>query len=417
MDTYDIVIVGGGIVGAATAWQLKTRHPDLSIAILEKEDAPAKHQTGHNSGVIHAGVYYTPGSMRARFCHAGCIATKEFSKRYQIPYEVCGKLIVATDEVEHQRMEKLVDRAKENKVEVEPIDAAELHKREPNVAGVGAIWSPTTGIVDYVAMAKKMIDLFVEAGGEIFYNEAVQLLREGQSVVMVDTNKRMVEAGYVISCGGLMSDRIVKMLGVKTDFQIVPFRGEYYDLPESRNGLVKSLIYPVPDPTLPFLGVHVTKTIHGGIHVGPNAVLSFKREGYSKYSFNLGDAIESAMYPGLWKLLAKYAGPTIEEMKGYFSKERYLKQVQKYCPDLTLGDLTGYYAGVRAQALGPDGNLIDDFKIVETNRTLNVCNAPSPAATSSIPIGEHICDLADEKFGLNTKAASAAAEVAAGASA
>ncbi len=400
MDKYDIVVIGGGIVGAATAWQLKDRHPSLSIAIIEKEAKPAQHMSGHNSGVIHAGVYYTPGSMRARFCRAGCKATKAFSKRYQIPYEVCGKLIVATDEIELGRMEDLIDRAARNGVDFDVVDKAGLREMEPNVNGAGAIWSPTTGIVDYGRMTVRMIELFMEAGGEVHYSEPVQMLREGESVVVIETARRNLEAAHVISCGGLTSDRIVKMLGLKLDFRIIPFRGEYYDLPESRNGLVKHLIYPVPDPALPFLGVHVTKTIKGNIHIGPNAVLAFKREGYSKFSFNAGDAIESLTYPGLWKLLAKYAGPTIEEMKGYFSKERYLEQVRKYCPSLTIDDMTGYYAGVRAQALGPDGNLIDDFKIVETGRTLNVCNAPSPAATSSIAIGEHIVKQAEEKFGL-----------------
>ena len=387
---YDFIIIGGGIVGMSTAWQLKKAYPDHKILLLEKESGPAQHQTGHNSGVIHAGVYYTPGSLKAKFCLAGNIATKEFCREHQIPFDECGKLLVATNDLEMARMKALWDRSEANGLERYWLNGEQLKEREPNIKGVGGIFVPSSGIVNYQQVTLAMSKEFERLGGEIRYNAEVIGLKEEASQVVVETPLGDIQGKYLVSCSGLMADRVVRMLGIKPDFKICPFRGEYYLLKPKHNQIVNHLIYPIPDPDMPFLGVHLTRMIDGTVTVGPNAVLAFKREGYDKRDISLRDTLEMFTYPGILKVLMKNFKPGLVEMKNSLHKGGYLDLVRKYCPSLELDDLTPYPAGIRAQAVSKDGNLVDDFLFVNTKRTINVCNAPSPAATSAIPIGEYI---------------------------
>jgi L-2-hydroxyglutarate oxidase len=390
---YDYVIIGGGIVGVSTAWQLKQNQPESSILLLEKEQQVAMHQTGHNSGVIHAGVYYTPGSLKAKFCKIGVDATINFCRDNGIHYEQCGKLLVATNELEFKRMLALFERAKENGLDVEMIDADELHRREPNVAGIGAFLVKTTGIVDYQQITIRMAELFRQLGGDVRLSTRVTELSEHpDSVVIMTADGDNVETRFLITCAGLMADRVTDMLGIDTDFRIVPFRGEYYKLPASKKGIVKHLIYPIPDPDLPFLGVHLTRMIDGSITVGPNAVQGWKREGYGHINISPRDVADMLSFPGFWKVAIRNLETGIAETWDSFWKPGYLKRVQKYCPSIRLQDLLPYPAGIRAQAVLRDGTLVDDFLFAESPRSLHVCNAPSPAATSAIPIGEYICD-------------------------
>ena len=390
---YDFVVIGGGIVGASTAWQLKQREPEHSILLLEKESQFASHQTGHNSGVIHAGVYYAPDSLKAKFCKAGAAATIQFCQDNDIPYEQCGKLLVATNDCEHERMLALFQRSKENGLDVELLDADELHRREPNVEGVGAFLVRTTGIVDYREICTKMAARFEQLGGEVRLNTRVADLHEdSDSVVVTTTDGEPIETRYLIACAGLMADRITEMLGIDTDFQIIPYRGEYFRLPSAKNDIVKHLIYPIPDPDLPFLGVHLTRMIDGSVTVGPNAVQGWKREGYGILNISPRDVADMLRFPGFWKVLRKNFMTGITETWDSVWKPGYLKRVQKYCPSIQLHDLLPYPAGIRAQAVLNDGTLVHDFLLVESPRSLHVCNAPSPAATSAIPIGQYICD-------------------------
>lgn len=389
---YDFIIIGGGIVGMSTAWQLKQAYPDHKILLLEKESGPAQHQTGHNSGVIHAGVYYTPGSLKAKFCLAGNIATKEFCRQHQIPFDECGKLLVATNELEMARMKALWDRSEANGLERYWLNAEQLKEREPNISGVGGIFVPSSGIVNYQQVTLSMSKEFERLGGEIRYNAEVVGLKEEATQVVVETPQGDVQGKYLVSCSGLMADRVVRMLGIQPDFKICPFRGEYYLLKPEHNQIVNHLIYPIPDPDMPFLGVHLTRMIDGTVTVGPNAVLAFKREGYNKSDISMRDTLEMLTYPGILKVLMKNLKPGLVEMKNSLHKAGYLDLVQKYCPCLQLNDLTPYPAGIRAQAVSKDGHLVDDFLFVNTQRTINVCNAPSPAATSAIPIGGYIVD-------------------------
>ena len=396
---YDYIIVGGGIVGISTAWQLQLRYQDRKILVLEKESHLAGHQTGHNSGVIHAGVYYQPGSLKADFCRRGNDATIKFCVEHKIPYKQCGKLLVATDQKEYNRMEKLFERAGENRIETEWLSPEQLKEREPNISGVGAFFVPTTGIVDFRKVTDKMADLFKGLGGEVRLGCEVRGLEENDSGVRVFTSREYIDTRYLMACSGLMADRLVKMLGIRPDFQIVPFRGEYFRLPPEKNQIIKHLIYPIPDPEMPFLGVHLTRMIDGTVTVGPNAVLGFKREGYKKTDISFRDLGEMAAFGGFWKLMKHLLIPGLSEFKNSVFKSGYLELVRKYCPQVTLSDLTPYPAGVRAQAVANDGSLIHDFLFVNTERTFHVCNAPSPAATSAIPIGEHIVGKAGEIFG------------------
>ncbi|WP_196210055.1 L-2-hydroxyglutarate oxidase [Citrobacter sp. Res13-Sevr-PEB04-36] len=388
---YDFVIIGGGIIGMSTAMQLIDVYPDARIVLLEKESGPACHQTGHNSGVIHAGVYYTPGSLKAKFCLAGNLATKAFCDQNGIRYDVCGKMLVATSTLEMERMRALWDRTAANGLEREWLNAEELHEREPNITGLGGIFVPSSGIVSYRDVTAAMARIFQAKGGEIVYNAEVSGLKEHAAGVIVHTRQgQEYEGATLISCSGLMADRLVKMLGVEPGFIICPFRGEYFRLAPEHNHIVNHLIYPIPDPAMPFLGVHLTRMIDGSVTVGPNAVLAFKREGYRKRDISLSDTLEILGSSGIRRVLQNNLRSGLSEMKNSLCKSGYLRRVQKYCPSLTLKDLQPWPAGVRAQAVSPDGKLIDDFLFVTTPRSIHTCNAPSPAATSALPIGAHI---------------------------
>ncbi len=397
---YDFAVIGGGIVGLSTAWQLRQRQPSKRIIVIEKEHAVASHQSGHNSGVIHAGIYYQPGSLKADFCRKGVAATLRFCRENGVPYEQCGKLIVATNAAEHERMLALYERALRNRIEVELLDEAQLRAAEPNVAGIGAILSPTTGIVDYSAVARAMARKVEELGGEIRAGAEVCALEESAAAVTVRlADGSAIQALSLIACGGLMADRLAAMMNIDIDFRILPYRGEYFQLPHDMRSIVRHLIYPVPDPRLPFLGVHLTRMIDGSVTVGPNAVQGWKREGYGRFNFSLRDTAEMLSFPGFWRVTAGNLGTGLAELGNSLWKPAYLKQVQKYCPSVRLSDLRPYPAGIRAQAVMRDGTLMDDFLFAETPRSLHVCSAPSPAATSAIPIGDYLCARILEKAG------------------
>ncbi len=399
--TYDYIILGGGIVGLSTAWQLQQRFPEKKILLIEKEDGYAKHQTGHNSGVIHAGVYYAPGSLKAQFCKEGVEATIGFCEKHGIHYEQCGKLLVATDQQEFSRMKDLYKRCQENELEVEWLEQEELKKREPNIVGIGALFVPTTGIVNYRLVCEKMAQEFIELGGEVALSHQVTHLAETNEDITVTAthsgNSKTFKGEFLIACCGLMADRVAKLMNIDIDFQIIPYRGEYYQLPSKYNSIVNHLIYPIPNPDLPFLGVHLTRMADGSVTVGPNAVQGFKREGYGKFNFSLKDTLQMISFLGFWKVTLKNLGPGLMELKNSWYKTGYLKRVQKYCPQLKLEDLQPYPAGIRAQAVLSNGELVHDFLFAETKRSLHVCNAPSPAATSAIPIGNYICEKVIEK--------------------
>ena len=396
---YDFLIIGGGIIGLSTAMQLKEKFPNKKILVIEKEKKLASHQTGHNSGVIHAGVYYQPGSLKAKFCKLGVEQTVNFCTKHQLPFEQCGKLIVATNPQEVERMKNLYERCKKNGLKPKMLNKKELNTIEPNISGLGAIQIHETGIVDYIAMAGTMAKEFNSMGGKIELNSEVVSINESRDNLTTKLkNGKKIHASYLISCGGLQSDRLARMMGIKIDFQIVPFRGDYFKLKNSFNNIVKHLIYPVPDPAYPFLGIHLTKMIDGSVTVGPNAVLNLSREGYNKSVFNFKDILEMIFFSGFWKLILKNWMPGLSEIYSSLNKKKYLKLCQKYCPSLKLSDLKPYRPGIRAQAVSKAGVLIHDFLVEETSRSLHVCNAPSPAATSSLPIGKYIVELLDEKI-------------------
>jgi len=398
LDKYDIVLIGGGIVGVSTAWKLKQNYPDASILLIEKESSLSRHQTGHNSGVIHAGVYYTPGSLKAELCKLGAAQTIAFCREHNLPYEQCGKLLVATDKVEYDRLKALENRCIQNEIDIERLSEGELKKREPNIKGIAALLVPATGITDYKQITSKMAELFISLGGVIRLGFEVKSLKETSESIQIRTGINTINAKYVVACGGLMADRLAKMLNIDIDFQIIPFRGEYYQLPSKYNQIVTHLIYPIPDPDLPFLGVHLTRMIDGSVTVGPNAVLGWKREGYGSFNLDLKDCLEMIRFPGFWKVATNNVTSGFSEVIDSFFKPGYLKRVRKYCPILTISDLNPYPAGIRAQAVKIDGNLVHDFLFAESERSLHVCNAPSPAATSAIPIGEYLCRKVADKF-------------------
>jgi L-2-hydroxyglutarate oxidase len=399
---FDFAIVGGGIVGASTAWQLKQRFADKSIVLIEKESELASHQTGHNSGVIHAGVYYAPGSLKAEFCKQGACATIAFCKQFGIKYENCGKLLVATDLTELERMKALYERCLENGIDVELLDDVALTAREPNVQGLGAIYVKATSIVDYRVITQKMVEQFVELGGVVqMQTELVSAQESAKKMTLHCREKENaieIQVQQLVACTGLMADRVTKMLGINRHFQIVPYRGEYYRLANRHSGVVKHLIYPIPDPELPFLGVHLTRMIDGSVTVGPNAVQGWKREGYGRLNFSWRDTLEMLCFSGFWKASFANFSSGIGEWIDSFYKVGYLKRVNKYCKKIQLKDLEPHPAGIRAQAVLEDGTLVHDFLFEETSRSLHICNAPSPAATSAIPIGEHICDKIEERL-------------------
>ncbi len=400
MNRYDILIIGGGIVGTATALELQKQFPRIRIALMEKEKKLALHQTGHNSGVIHAGVYYAPNSLKAEFCRKGSRATKEFCQKYQVPFRQCGKLLVATTKLEQARLDDLENRCQQNQITCCPVNSGELKKMEPSITGKKALLVPDSAITDYQAITRKMADIFQELGGTILLGHTVTGIHEQDKEVMVTTAGQSQRTSYLICCAGLYSDRMAEMMGIKPDFRIIPFRGEYYALPRQKAGMVSHLIYPVPDPKLPFLGVHISPTIDGGITLGPNAVLGYKKEGYGKINFSITDALRTFSFPGCYKLICTHLASGLAEMKDSVYKPGYLRRAKRYCPGLTLEDMLVYPAGIRAQAVKKDGSMAQDFLFTKTPRSLHVCNAPSPAATSAIPIAKYLVQQAQEHFPL-----------------
>jgi len=396
---YDVVVIGGGIVGLATALQLQNSNPTIKLLLLEKENALALHQTGNNSGVIHSGIYYKPGSLKATNCIRGYHQLIEFCQLNAIPYELCGKIIVATNPEEIPLLNNLFERGKENGLTgLKKINKEELKDYEPHVNGIEGVVVPQTGIVDFKLVAQKYGELIQTKGGEIRLGEKVIEIQESEGVSVVVSQKESYTTRLVINCCGLYSDKVARLTSPDLNLKIIPFRGEYYKLKKEKEYLVKNLIYPVPDPNFPFLGVHFTRMVGGGIEAGPNAVLAFSREGYKKSQINLGELAESLAWPGFQKVAFKYWKTGIGEMYRSFSKAAFVKALQKLIPEIQKEDLVDGGAGVRAQACDRNGGLVDDFMIVEKKHVINVCNAPSPAATSSLAIGETIAQLAAKRF-------------------
>ncbi|BAU41545.1 L-2-hydroxyglutarate oxidase [Leptolyngbya sp. O-77] len=395
---YDFAIIGGGIVGLSTAMALGRRYPDAKIVLFEKESRWAFHQTGNNSGVIHSGVYYKPGSFKAKFCRDGCQSMVAFCREHDIPHEVCGKVIVATEEHELPLLENLYQRGLQNGIQVARITAEEVREIEPHVNCLAGVRVFSTGIADYKQVCQKYAEIVRSQGGELYLNTKVERIVDRPNSKVVETTNGTFEARLVVNCAGLHSDRVAKMGGVDPEAKIVPFRGEYYELTPEKRYLVKGLIYPVPNPDFPFLGVHFTRMIDGSVHAGPNAVLSLKREGYKKTDFDLKDFAEVMTYPGFWKLAAKHADEGIQEIIRSFSKAAFVRSLQRLIPEVQSEDLVPTHAGVRAQALMNDGKLVDDFLIVKGQNSIHVCNAPSPAATSSLEIGKAVTEQIAEQF-------------------
>ncbi len=388
---YDFCVVGGGIVGLATAREVLRRRPNARMVLLEKETDVAAHQTGHNSGVIHAGVYYAPGSLKARLCRAGNRETKQFCAENGIPIENCGKLIVATTSLEVQRLDDLKKRSHLNGIAVHEVAGAELTALEPHITGLAALLVPSTGIVDYRRVSRALAEDIQKQGGEVRLRSFASRITESSAEVEVELRDgEPIRTGQLIACGGLQADRLARSAGLDVKLRIIPFRGEYFQLPIDQSQIVRHLIYPTPDPELPFLGVHLTRTIGGRVTVGPNAVLGFAREGYPHFSFNLRDTADSLTFPGFWRVLRKHWRSAVGELGGSLLRSRYLQQCRKYCPDLTLQDLQPHPAGIRAQAVLADGTLVHDFMFADTPRTVHVLNAPSPAATAALPIARVI---------------------------
>ncbi|MBF6356723.1 L-2-hydroxyglutarate oxidase [Nocardia higoensis] len=422
---YDFCVIGGGIVGVATAHELLSRNPGASVVLVEKAERLGAHQTGHNSGVIHSGIYYEPDSLKARLCRAGARWTTEFAREHGIDHRICGKLLVATDAAEYERMLALHERSITNGVPVELLDATELRRREPHVAGVGALFVPGTGIVDYRAITEALAGQVRAMGGTVVLGATVTAITETDEHVTVESTAstastagtadwantastadtastagtastadraRRWTARTLVVCAGLQADRMARLAGLDIGLRIVPFRGEYYQLPPERADLVNTLIYPIPDPSLPFLGVHLSPTVDGALTVGPNAVLGLSREGYRKGSVNGRDLLDILTFPGMRRVARTHLRTGARELRNSLFKRGYLAECRKYCPELTLHDLRPRTAGIRAQAVLPDGTLAHDFLIERTPRSIHVLNAPSPAATSAVPIAGHIVD-------------------------
>lgn len=390
---YDVAIIGGGIVGLATAYRLTEQYPDASLVVLEKEQEVAAHQSGHNSGVIHSGVFYEPGSLKAENCREGKRALVEFCEREDVEYEMCGKVVVATNEREVAELERIQKKGRENEIECTRIGPARLHEREPHVEGVAALHVPAAGIVDYAAVTRALAGNVTELGHPVRTNTEVRDLHVEPDAVTVETTAGDLQARHVINCAGLYADRIARMSGQENlRTQIVPFRGEYYELSPERRSLCNNLIYPVPDPAFPFLGVHYTPTIDGRVECGPSAVLAFAREGYRLSDLNLDELWEILTYPGMQKLALRHWQKGLRELLQSMSKRVYLRAARSLIPEVEMDDFTSPRAGVRAQALRRDGTLVDDFLIRETDRVVNVINAASPAATSALNIGTFIVD-------------------------
>ncbi len=399
-NQFDFAIVGGGILGIATAYKLQLKFPKSKIAVFEKDNLLANHQTGNNSGVIHSGLYYKPGSKKAELCMEGKKQLKAFAKEFNVPHETCGKVVVATNKKEIPQLEKIYANGKANGCEgIEIISPEQIKEIEPFVEGFKGIWVPTTGIIDYRKMTEVMAEQIQQLNAEsrLFLGYKVEKVYQKNNQSTLIAKGDTFIAKKVIFCGGLFADQLAKKDQVKLDLKIVPFRGDYYDLTEKGLHKVKNLIYPVPDPDFPFLGVHFTRMINGGVECGPNAVFSFKREGYNKTDFNLSDSLDALTYKGLWKLFGRHWKQGLEEYKRAFSKKRFLKSLQKMIPSLEMDDIQPARAGVRAQALDYDGNLVYDFKIEENGNHYHVLNAPSPAATACLSIGDYIVDQINHK--------------------
>lgn len=392
MQKYDYVLIGGGIVGLSTAWALLEKFPRCRLAVLEKEGDWARHQTGRNSGVIHSGIYYKPGSLKAKLCRDGQRRLREFCDTHGIAYEICGKVIVATSAEEIPQLHKIYERGLANELVVKKLSAEEVREVEPHVNCVEGVLVPSTGIVNYAGICRKLAELIAARGGELHLNTQVLGSLTRNRVTSLRTSRDTFTTRWIINCAGLHSDRVARLAGAKPDARIVPFRGEYYELVPERRGLVKGLIYPVPDPQFPFLGVHFTRMIDGSVHAGPNAVLSLKREGYHRTSFNLRDFAETMAYPGFWRLVARHASAGLREMHRSFSKAAFVRSLQTLIPEVRAEDLVPSEAGVRAQALKSDGSMVDDFLIIREEGAIHVCNAPSPAATASLEIGRTIAN-------------------------
>lgn len=396
---YDITIIGGGIVGLATGLKIKTQRPELKVAILEKEAEVACHQTGNNSGVIHSGLYYKPGSMKAKNCIDGYHQLVQFCEKNNIPFEITGKVVVATKEEQLPQLNHLMERGLQNGLEgVRSITLDELKEFEPHCQGVGALHVPQTGIVDYRRVALAYEKNFLALGGEVLLNHKVQDISDLNNTITINTSSGDINTKIVINCAGLYVDKVARMLEKEPlPIRIIPFRGEYFKIKKDREYLVKNLIYPVPDPNFPFLGVHFTRMKKGGVEAGPNAVLAFKKEGYKKTDFNLGEFLDAVSWPGLQKVAGKYWKTGLGEYKRSYFKASFTKALQELIPDITSADLVSGGAGVRAQACDKDGGLLDDFAIQETAKAVHVINAPSPAATSALSIADKISELALQK--------------------
>lgn len=396
----DVTIIGGGIVGLATALQLKQKRPNLSVILIEKELAVARHQTGHNSGVIHSGLYYKPGSLKATNCIRGYQMLLDFCDAEDIPYDLCGKIVVATKPGEVPQLDMLHTRGQQNGLGgLRMMTLSELREIEPHVNGVAGMFVPQTGIIDYKQVSDKYAQKFESLGGDIRLGERVEQVTAGRSLSIVVTDKNRYETKLVVNCAGLYSDKIAQLTQRDAiDVRIVPFRGEYFKIRPEKQYLVKNLIYPVPDPNFPFLGVHFTRLIHGGVEAGPNAVLAFRREGYAKSDVDLKEFYETLSWPGFQKVAAKYWQTGLGEMYRSFSKSAFTKALQELIPDVQEGDLEAGGAGVRAQACDRTGGLLDDFAILETDKAINVVNAPSPAATSSLSIGQTVSEKVLARF-------------------
>ncbi|SNS04332.1 L-2-hydroxyglutarate oxidase [Actinacidiphila glaucinigra] len=398
MDSADIVVIGAGIVGLATAYAITRTSPGTSVLVLDKEDGPARHQTGHNSGVIHSGIYYRPGSLKARYATQGAAEMVKFCAGNDIPHDVTGKLIVATEREELPRLHALVQRGRQNDIPVQELGPAQIAEREPHVRGLAAIHVGTTGVCDFTAVAAALARLTTEGGrGEarIAYGREVRALhRDGRSVIVEPHSGPPVRAGALVNCAGLYCDRVARMAGTTNEdvagVRIVPFRGEYHELRPDRAGLVRGLVYPVPDPAFPFLGVHLTRGVDGSVHVGPNAVPALAREGYRRRTVRPRDLVETAAFPGTWRIARRHWRYEAGEIRRSLSKRAFVESVQRLLPEVTADDLVPAEAGVRAQAVLRDGTLVDDFLIAGDGPFVHVLNAPSPAATASLPIGREI---------------------------
>ncbi len=396
----DVLIIGGGIVGLATALRIKQQRPALKVLLIDKEPAVARHQTGHNSGVIHSGLYYKPGSLKATNCIRGYRMLIDFCDAEGIPYDLCGKIVVATKQEELPQLDVLHQRGQQNGLTgLKKLSVGEMREIEPHVTGVAGMFVPQTGIIDYKQVSERYVDKFRELGGEIRLAERVEQVTLGNTLTVVVTNKNRYEARLVVNCAGLYSDKIAQLTQRDpVDVRIVPFRGEYFKLKPEKEYLVKNLIYPVPDPNFPFLGVHFTRMVHGGVEAGPNAVLAFQREGYTKSDVNLKEFFETLAWPGFQKVAAKYWQTGLGEMYRSFSKSAFTKALQGLIPAIQEGDLEDGGAGVRAQACDRTGGLLDDFAILENDKAINVINAPSPAATSSLSIGQTVSEKVLARF-------------------